>query len=418
MCNLYEVEFGPPYAIDQHMDAVVIRERHPVTPSETGRVLIADDQMDVLDALQILLRASCLETEVVTNPAHVLRALETGQFDAVLMDLNYARDTTSGGEGLELVSQIRSMDSLLPVVVMTAWSSVDLAVEAMRRGASDFIQKPWENHDLLQKLQSQLSWVRAQRQTQRQSDEEVREAREIQDRLLPKKLPQVAGYEVAAMTQPLRFVGGDYYSVVRISERHTAFCIADVAGKGLPAALLMSSLQAALTPLIRQRLAPHELCHRLNRIFCDLTPVGKFISFFYAVLDSVNNRLTYCNAGHNPPLLIRADGTFTELKAAGAVLGQFPRWVYEQSELQMRRDDSLLIFTDGLVEACDADEVSFGEQNLIRITRDNSGSSAEELMSSLMRAASHHSCEHFQDDASLIVLKATEGATLTRRTRR
>src|SRR5438876_1868801 len=250
------------------MDAVEIHETHLVTPCETGRVLIADDQMHVLDALQLLLRGCGLATEAATHPAHVLRALETGQFDAVLMDLNYARDTTSGGEGLELLSKIRSMDSLLPVVVMTAWSSVDLAVEAMRRGASDFIQKPWENQDLLQKLQSQLSWARAQRRAQRQRDEEVREAREIQDSLLPKKLPEVAGYEVAAMTQPLRFVGGDYYSVVRISERHTAFCIADVAGKGLPAALLMASMQAALKPLICQGLAPSELCHRLNCIAC------------------------------------------------------------------------------------------------------------------------------------------------------
>ena len=124
-------------------------ETHPLTPSETGRVLIADDQTHVLDALQMLLRGSGLATDAVTHPARVLRALETGQFDAVLMDLNYTRDTVGGGEGLELVSRIRSMYSLLPVVVMTAWSSVDLAVEAMRRGASDFIQKPWENQDLL-----------------------------------------------------------------------------------------------------------------------------------------------------------------------------------------------------------------------------------------------------------------------------
>ena len=257
-----------------------MREMHPVTPSETGRVLIADDQMHVLDALQMLLRGGGLATEAVTHPARVLRTLKTGQFDAVLMDLNYARDAVSGGEGLELVSQIRSMDSLLPVVVMTGWSSVDLAVEAMRRGASDFIQKPWDNQDLLQKLQNQLSSARAQRREQWQRDEELQEAREIQDRLLPKKLPAVAGYEIAAITQPLRFVGGDYYSVVRISERHTVLCIADVAGKGLSAALLMSSLQAALKPLIGQRLAPRELCHRLNCILCDLTPVGKFISFF------------------------------------------------------------------------------------------------------------------------------------------
>jgi sigma-B regulation protein RsbU (phosphoserine phosphatase) len=243
----------------------------------------------------------------------------------------------------------------------------------------------------------------------RQGDEELQEAREIQDNLLPKKLPVVAGYEIAAMTQPLRFVGGDYYSVVRISERHTALCIADVAGKGLPAALLMSSLQAALKPLICQKLAPRELCQRLNRILCDLTPVGKFISFFYAVLDNVDNRLTYCNAGHNPPLLIRADGTYTELKAAGAVLGQFPQWRYEQSELQMRSGDKLLLFTDGLVEACNAEEQSFGEENLIRIARENSNSSAADLMRLLICAASQHGGEHFQDDASLIVLKATEG---------
>jgi sigma-B regulation protein RsbU (phosphoserine phosphatase) len=394
------------------MDAIAMREMHPVTPSETGRVLIADDQMHVLDALQMLLSGSGLATEAVTHPARVLRALKTGQFDAVLMDLNYARDTVSGGEGLELVSQIRSMDSLLPVVVMTAWSSVELAVEAMRRGASDFIQKPWDNQDLLQKLQNQLSSARAQRRVQWQRDEELKEAREIQDRLLPKKLPEVAGYEIAAITQPLRFVGGDYYSVVRISERHTVLCIADVAGKGLPAALLMSSLQAALKPLIGQRLAPRELCHRLNRILCDLTPVGKFISFFYAVLDSVDNRLTYCNAGHNPPLLMRADGTSTALEAAGAVLGQFPQWLYEQSELQMRSGDKLLLFTDGLVEVCNPDKEWFGEHNLIRIARENPSSNAEELMGLLMRAASQHSCEHFQDDVSLIVLKATEGATL------
>src|SRR6266478_9460177 len=145
------------------MDAGAIQEIHLLTPPETGRVLVADDQMHVLDALQMLLSSCGLATEAVTHPARVLRALETGQFDAVLMDLNYTRDIIAGGEGLELVSQIRSMDSLLPVVVMTAWSSVELAVEAMRRGASDFIQKPWENQDLLQKLQNQLSWARGQR---------------------------------------------------------------------------------------------------------------------------------------------------------------------------------------------------------------------------------------------------------------
>jgi phosphoserine phosphatase RsbU/P len=388
------------------METAARQEPYPEPPAATGRVLIADDQPHVLDALRLLLKGSGYATESVTHPARVLRALQSGQFDAVLMDMNYARDTTAGSEGLELVSQIRSMDKLLPVVVMTAWGNVDLAVEAMRRGASDFVQKPWENGLLLQKLQAQVSRVREQRWAQRQREDELREAREIQENLLPRKLPEVADYEIAGMTQPVRFVGGDYYDVVRISEQHTVFCIADVSGKGLPAALLMSSLQAALKPLMWQKLPPRELCRRLNRILCDLTPLGKFISFFYGVLDSKENRLTYCNAGHNPPVLIRANGTSTELNAAGAVLGQFPDWVYEQSDVQLRSGDKLLVFTDGLVEACDADEESFGEDGVVRTARENPALSAAELMASLMQAASRHCGGRFQDDASMIVLRA------------
>jgi len=373
----------------------------------TGRVLIADDQPHILFALQMLLRASGFVTETVTHPERVLRALETQEFDAVLMDLNYTRDTVGGAEGLDLVSKIRSLDRVLPIIVMTAWSSVDLAVDAMRRGASDFVQKPWDNRELLDKLENQVTRARAQRQAERQRDEELREAREIQDSLLPKTLPWIPGYEIAAITQPLRFVGGDYYNVVRIDDRHTAFCIADVAGKGLPAALLMSSLQAALKPLVGQNLAPAELCHRLNRILCDLTPVGKFISFFYGVLDSMENRLTYCNAGHNPPLLVRADGTSLELHAEGAVLGQFPHWIYQQSELRMRSGDQLIVFTDGLVEACNAAQEPLGEQTLIDIARENSGRSTADLMALVMTTAAQHCDQRFQDDASLIVLKAS-----------
>jgi phosphoserine phosphatase RsbU/P len=383
----------------------VTREIFVTKPVEIGRVLIADDQRHVLDALEMLLGVSGFAIETVTNPRNVLPALETEQFDAVLMDLNYTRDTTGGSEGLELVSQIRSIDSLLPVVVMTAWSSVDLAVEAMRRGASDFVQKPWDNQELVQKLRGQVSSAKAQRRVQRMRAEELQEAREIQNGLLPKELPEIAGYEIAGTTQQLRFVGGDYYNAARISERNTALCIADVAGKGMPAALLMSSMQAALQPFISQDLAPRELCQRLNRILCDVTPVRKFISLFYGVLDNIDHRLTYCNAGHNPPLLIRGDGTSEELGTTGAVLGQFPHWNYEQGDRKLERGDTLLLFTDGLVEACDAEENAFGEENVLRIARDRYGFSAEDLMQTLLGESSRHCGGHLQDDASLMVLQ-------------
>jgi len=374
--------------------------------SLAGRVLVADDQPHVLDALQLLLKSQGYRTEAVNHPARVLEALKSGEFDVVLMDLNYTRDTTAGGEGLELVSQIRLIDENIPLVVMTAWSSVDLAVEAMRRGASDFVQKPWSNRQLLEKLETQVERCRSLRQAQRQRADELQDARDIQNNLLPKSIPQVKDYEIAGMTQPMRHVGGDYFDVVRINETQTVLCIADVSGKGMPAALLMSSLQAALKPLIWDTRSPRELCRRLNRILCEIAPVGKFVSFFYAVLDSKDNRLTYCNAGHNAPVLVRANGAASELNVAGAVLGQFPDWVYEQSDLQLRPGDTLMMFTDGLVEASNEDHDEFGEEGVIRVALENRGASAAKLEKLLTQAASGHCGGHFQDDASMIVLRA------------
>jgi DNA-binding NtrC family response regulator len=133
----------------------------------TPRVLIADDQPDVLEALRLLLKGEGFRIESAGSPAAILEAVDSTELDAVLMDLNYARDTTSGQEGLDLLSQIRGHDPTLPVVVMTAWSSVELAVEAMRRGARDFVQKPWENARLLTIVRTQVELARALRRQQR-----------------------------------------------------------------------------------------------------------------------------------------------------------------------------------------------------------------------------------------------------------
>jgi DNA-binding NtrC family response regulator len=132
-----------------------------------GRVLIADDQRDVLEALRLLLKGEGFRTESLTSPGGVLKAVEGGDFDVLLVDLNYTRDTTSGEEGLDLVNRLRDLDATLPVVVMTAWGSVELAVEAMRRGARDFVQKPWENARLLATLRTQVELGRALRRGRR-----------------------------------------------------------------------------------------------------------------------------------------------------------------------------------------------------------------------------------------------------------
>jgi DNA-binding NtrC family response regulator len=146
------------------------------------RVLIADDQPHVLEALRLLLKGEGFETESATSPGGVMAALEVRDFDAVLMDLNYTRDTTSGREGLDLLLQLQQLDPTLPVVVMTAWGSVGGAVEAMRRGARDFIEKPWDNARLLATLRSQVELGRALRRTERLESENqlLRSARRSQ----------------------------------------------------------------------------------------------------------------------------------------------------------------------------------------------------------------------------------------------
>src|ERR1700737_4349425 len=135
--------------------------------SNHHRILLADDQPDIREALRLLLKREGYETQAVASPAELLAALETREFDAVLMDLNYARDTTSGQEGLDLLTRIQMVDGMLPVVVMTAWGSVEIAVEAMRRGARDFVQKPWENARLLSILRTQIDLKQACRKAWR-----------------------------------------------------------------------------------------------------------------------------------------------------------------------------------------------------------------------------------------------------------
>ena len=137
--------------------------RNAPTPS----ILIADDQSDILEALRLLLKAEGYRTESASSPAGILNAVEARDFDVVIMDLNYARDTTSGQEGLDLLTKIGSIDMTLPVVVMTAWGTIELAVEAMRRGARDFIQKPWENPRLLAIVSTQIELCRTLRSEQR-----------------------------------------------------------------------------------------------------------------------------------------------------------------------------------------------------------------------------------------------------------
>jgi sigma-B regulation protein RsbU (phosphoserine phosphatase) len=371
--------------------------------TKPARVLIADDQPAVLDALRLLLKHEGYEIEAVNSPAAVLACLAEGPYDALLMDLNYARDTTSGQEGLDLVARVQEIDSSLPIVVMTAWSSVPLAVEAMRRGVRDFVEKPWNNDAVLRKLHEQVERARDERRRLRLAEAEAALARETERGLLPREIPEVPGYEICGAWHPALVLGGDYFDARRLDDQMLALSIADVSGKGTPAALLVSNLQACVRASGSAEVPPAELCRRVNKLMRGNLDRDRFVTFFYALL--VGHELTYSNAGHNAPILVRSGGTVERLDRGGIVLGLTANPEYEQATLALEPGDRLLLFTDGLTEASGASGEEFGEERLIELAIESRNLTAKEIEQRVLGAAAAF-CKKFEDDVTLVVVAA------------
>jgi len=385
------------------------------------RILIADDQKDVLDALQLLLKGQGYLLETVSNPADLLAALAQREFDLLLMDLNYARDTTSGREGLDVLGHLKNLADAPPVVAMTGWATVGLAVAAMQHGVSDFVEKPWDNSRLLEILEKQLELGRERREARRRANEEMQarekvihhlreqereiaEAKAIQERLVPREIPQVTGYEIATSWQSAEAVGGDYFDVLALSEDTLGLCIADVAGKGIPAALLMSNLQAAVRGLSSPSMTPDLLCNNLNSLVWRNTHTDRFITLFYAQLDGPTRRMRYCNAGHNAPIIVRADGSHERLREGGGVLGVFEEQNFGLGTVDLAAGDRLVLFTDGVTEVCNPEGEEFGDQRLLSLLAEHRGLPADALRERIAAAISDFSGGHLTDDATLLVL--------------
>jgi phosphoserine phosphatase RsbU/P len=239
-----------------------------------------------------------------------------------------------------------------------------------------------------------------------QQEEELKRAREIQQMLLPSTLPQPAGVQIAGAWQPAREVGGDYFDVIQLDQDRVGICIGDVAGKGITAALLMANLQASFRAFATAEASPEVVCTKLNKFLCANIASGKFVTFFYAVLDADSRKLTYENAGHSPGYLLRRDGTTETLPGGGAVLGALPDWTYRSYTAQLRSGDLLLLSTDGITEAENAQLEEFGDDRLLLAARARDGS-ALEIQRAIMQQVTAFCGGNFRDDATLLVVRMT-----------
>jgi sigma-B regulation protein RsbU (phosphoserine phosphatase) len=198
-------------------------------------------------------------------------------------------------------------------------------------------------------------------------------------------------------------VGGDYFDVLPFDGEMCGLCIADVAGKGLPAALLMSNLQAAVRGLASPSLAPEELCSRLNALLCRNMASDRFVTLFYAHLDGPARQLRYVSAGHNPPFVLHSDGSHERLREGGLVLGVFTNQAFQSGTIQFQSGDRMVLYTDGVTEACNSDGEEFGEERLLQVLRQNPARSAIEIQKNILQGVTEFSRGAWQDDATLLV---------------
>lgn len=232
-------------------------------------------------------------------------------------------------------------------------------------------------------------------------------AHHMQRALLPHHVPEIDGLEVAAFTQPAEIVGGDYFDCFQFRDGSHGVAVADVMGKGMAASMLMASLQAALRIFVPENESPAAVAHRLNDLFCHNVHVTKFITLFLGRFYDNKRALEYCNAGHNPPLLLcHQDGTVQWLQPTGAAIGLVESFQFKTETVPLRPGDVLVLYTDGVTESRNAREQEYGEARLVELVRNKSGSTPIELIRELLRSLNEFTGgQKFADDLTVLIIK-------------
>lgn len=276
------------------------------------------------------------------------------------------------------------------------------------------ILKPFDQEDLeLLTVMANVAAIRIEHarlaeieQQEKLTAYELLQAKEIQKSLLPAESPEVQGSDIAGFNLPCRTVGGDYFDFLPYHDGRLGLVIGDVSGKGLPAAIMMSSLQARIQMLAESQPDPATAVGTLNRNLCERRAPGKFITLFYALLEPETGKLLYCNAGHNYPLVLRANGEVEMLHGSDMVLGIIPETSYQLRETHLGVGDLLALYSDGVTEARDAASAEFGEDGLSQFMLTNREKTAGEMIDELQRCVRDWTeKELFADDFTVIFLR-------------
>lgn len=366
------------------------------------RILIVDDNGDMRDFLAALLKDE-YTVIAATNGREGLEAVRDHHPDLVITDV--MMPVMDGYEMTRLIKDDQEMKHT-PVIMLTAKAEMSQKIEGLEFGADDYLTKPFNSKELLTRIKTLLKTKEYEGEIARRNreiEEDLEVARQLQLRLLPEQMRDISGYRYHAVYIPMDKVGGDFYDFSR-REQFLDLFIADVSGHGLPGAFLAMMTKMALES-ITARTSTNKVLYLLNDVICRSTVHSNYVSSFLCTIDTHTNTMRYGNAGHPPPFLYRRKtGKLLELKAKGLPLGWFKDIKLEEKELELQSGDRLILFTDGITECTNHTGELFGDDRFCRFIRDGRNLSPEDFSSALIdRLKKFSQSDTFDDDLTMVI---------------
>lgn len=382
-----------------------------------ANILVVEDEPNLALGLEDDLRLDGYEVEGARDgETAVLRALEHS-FDLIILDVMLPRK-----DGFQVCRQLRQAGLQTPIILLTARTLESDKVLGLDLGADDYVTKPFSPRELRARVRAILRQRQSWLQEHFHFDQEVQVAADVQQRLFPQFRPPLTTLDYVGVCQPAQAISGDYYDFLDVAPGKLGLLVADVAGKGISAALLMASLHACIrthAPLLSDRCS--EVVAKANALLYEASNAERFATLFYAVYDDATRILTYVNAGHEPPLVLcdhgqaqplgqrdegqfRSPRTYLHLDSTVLPVGIFPALCVVQRSIQLTPGHWLLIFTDGITEALDKREEEFGRERLLKLIAGNSNRTAAEMRDAILAEVNNHRGGQPQsDDLTLIV---------------
>jgi len=383
-------------------------ERESAAPPQPIKLLVVDDEPDlellIRQKFRRQIRAGEFSFLFARNGQEALdKVAQEPDIHLVLTDINMPVM-----DGLTLLVKLNGLDRLLKAVIVSAYGDMENIRTAMNRGAADFLTKPINFEDLEITVNKTLQQLTALRQAVAEHDQlltirhELDIASQIQQSILPRTFPpfpERTDFDVFAAMHPAREVGGDFYDFFLIDPHRLGFVIADVSGKGVPAALFMAVSRTLLRSAALEGLAPGECLRRVNGLLCLDNSSEMFVTVFYGILDTRSGEIEYSNGGHNPPYLLRRDGRAERLEGTGGmVLGALEEIAYQAKRARLEAGDGIFLYTDGVTEAMDADGNLFSEQRLEAVLDGRSSNSPEQLIHAVVGEVKRYAAAVPQSD--------------------